>query len=93
MAVVAERHETLVAAFEAFRREPVFGQGSIRQAREAAFKRFSDRGFPTTRDEEWKFTSVAPIAATKFVQPAPRRRIAARSSATCCRRPARPSCS
>ncbi len=68
MPAIAERHETLVAAFEAFRREPVFGPGSIRQAREAAFKRFSDRGFPTTRDEEWKFTSVAPIAATKFVR-------------------------
>jgi Fe-S cluster assembly protein SufD len=65
---VAERHETLVAAFEGFRREPVFGQGNIRQSREAAFKRFSDRGFPTTRDEEWKFTSVAPIVATKFVR-------------------------
>jgi len=68
MAAVAERRETLSAAFEAFRREPVFGQGSIRQAREAAFKRFSERGFPTTRDEEWKFTSVAPLAATKFAR-------------------------
>ena len=63
---VAERHEALAAAFEAFRREPVFGQGNIRQAREAAYKRFSERGFPTTRDEEWKFTSVAPIVGTKF---------------------------
>ena len=67
-ATLVERHESLTTAFEAFRREPAFGQGNIRQSREAAFRRFSERGFPTTRDEEWKFTSVAPIAATKFVR-------------------------
>ena len=34
--------------------------------REAAFSRFLERGFPTTRDEEWRFTNVAPIADTTF---------------------------
>jgi Fe-S cluster assembly protein SufD len=29
---------------------------------EAAFARFSERGFPTTHDEDWRFTNVAPIA-------------------------------
>jgi len=28
---------------------------------------FADAGFPTTRDEEWKFTSVASIADRRFV--------------------------
>jgi Fe-S cluster assembly protein SufD len=53
-------------AFEAFRRDPAFGPDADRAGREAAFQRFLDRGFPTTRDEEWKFTSVAPVAATPF---------------------------
>jgi Fe-S cluster assembly protein SufD len=65
-AQVAERHETLAAGFEAFRREPAFGTGAIARAREEAFARFLTRGFPTIRDEEWRFTSVAPITATPF---------------------------
>jgi len=35
--------------------------------RETAFGRFTELGFPTTRDEEWRFTNVAPIARTQFV--------------------------
>ena len=70
MTAVAERHEALAAEFEAFRRDPAFGSGPRSQQRDAAFRRFLDRGFPTTRDEEWKFTSVAPIAALTFVRAA-----------------------
>ncbi len=28
---------------------------------------FGAQGFPTTRDEEWRFTPVTPIAETAFV--------------------------
>ena len=35
--------------------------------REDAFQRFAETGFPTTHDEEWRFTNVAPIARAKFV--------------------------
>jgi Fe-S cluster assembly protein SufD len=38
----------------------------VRELREAAFQRFATLGFPTTHDEEWRFTSVAPIARTNF---------------------------
>lgn len=34
--------------------------------RRAAIARFAELGFPTTRDEEWKFTNVAPIAKVNF---------------------------
>lgn len=34
--------------------------------REVAFRRFADVGFPTTRDEEWRFTNVAPIVRRTF---------------------------
>jgi len=38
----------------------------IERIREEARQRFSDLGFPTTHDEDWRFTSVAPISRTNF---------------------------
>ena len=66
MTPVVERHATLAAGFEAFRREPAFGTGALRRGREQAFERFLNLGFPTVRDEEWRFTNVGPVAATPF---------------------------
>ncbi len=34
--------------------------------RREAFERFLDRGFPTASDEDWRFTSVAPLASMEF---------------------------
>jgi len=39
----------------------------MQQLRERAFQQFAAVGFPNTHDEEWRFTSVAPIARGKFV--------------------------
>jgi Fe-S cluster assembly protein SufD len=66
VAAVAERHESLVAAFEAFRREPAFQAAP--ETREWAFRRFLEGGFPSTHDEEWRHTSVGPIAETTWVR-------------------------
>jgi len=41
----------------------------LRARREAAFARFEAVGFPTTRQEEWRFTNVAPLLRVPF-QPA-----------------------
>ncbi len=38
----------------------------LRPIRRAAMARFAELGFPTTRDEDWRFTSVAPIVQTAF---------------------------
>jgi len=38
----------------------------IDRIREEARQRFAELGYPTTHDEEWRFTSVAPIARTNF---------------------------
>ena len=38
----------------------------MRTVREEAFARFEFAGFPTVRDEEWKYTNVAPIARGNF---------------------------
>ena len=40
--------------------------GWLVKLRREAFERFSSLGFPTTRNEEWKYTSVAPIAKVPF---------------------------
>jgi Fe-S cluster assembly protein SufD len=66
MTQLAERHGTYQAEFEAFRRDPAFASGGIGIRRERAFDRFLKDGFPSTRDEEWRFTNVAPIAAETF---------------------------
>lgn len=34
--------------------------------RKEAFQRFAAKGFPTTRDEEWKYTNIAALAAGEF---------------------------
>jgi Fe-S cluster assembly protein SufD len=36
-------------------------EGEIHGRRREAFKRFVDKGFPTKRDEEWKYTNLKPI--------------------------------
>lgn len=38
----------------------------IEQTRQQALSRFSDQGFPSTRDEDWKYTSVTPIERHAF---------------------------
>ena len=38
----------------------------VQPLRDAAFARFAELGFPTTHNEEWRFTNVAPIARTRF---------------------------
>lgn len=41
----------------------------LRDLREEAFADFLDKGFPSTRQEDWKYTSVAPIEKSRFVFP------------------------
>ncbi|MGH7412517.1 MAG: Fe-S cluster assembly protein SufD [Candidatus Methylomirabilis sp.] len=53
--------------FEQFERNGAReGPSWIRQIRRSAIARFAELGFPTTRLEEWKHTSVAPIARIPF---------------------------
>ena len=40
--------------------------GWLALVRKNALERFLDKGFPTTRDEEWRFTNVAPLASAPF---------------------------
>ena len=48
----------------------------LQSLRQQGFARFSETGFPTTHDEDWRFTNVAPISRTEF-ESAPRVHISA----------------
>ena len=51
-----------------FTEQPPAQSEWLRKVRAAGFARFSEQGFPTTHDEEWRFTNVAPIVRSKFAQ-------------------------
>jgi len=54
----------------AFERDPKSRPGAepgwLRERRRAAIATFRDRGFPTTHDEEWRYTNVQPLLAVGF---------------------------
>ncbi len=67
MASVAERNETYLSEYDRF----IKGRGNsapawLRELRGRGASRFSALGFPTVRQEDWRFTNVAPIADTPF---------------------------
>jgi Fe-S cluster assembly protein SufD len=66
MTAVAERTDSWLAQFRAQKPAAPW----IEQLRRSAFARFSALGFPTLRNEDWRFTNVAPLANTVF-GPAP----------------------
>src|SRR5687767_13383485 len=67
MTQVIDKLQPWLAALE---ERPQGGPRWLQDLRERGASRFSLLGFPTTRDEEWRFTSVAPIATRDF-RPAP----------------------
>lgn len=67
MATETDRLSNYHKAYEAVRaqaseREPVW----LGQLREDGWARFSAKGFPTTHDEDWRFTNLAALAKTPF---------------------------
>lgn len=47
-------------------RMPGAGTAWIKQLRATGETSFAERGFPTTRDEQWKYTNVAPMLRQSF---------------------------
>jgi Fe-S cluster assembly protein SufD len=67
-----ERQNTYLAAFERSERElAASGTPAVHRLRKAAMARFTELGFPGPRDEEWRFTPIAPLARVPF-EPEPR---------------------
>ena len=62
---IDERYAAYLSAFD--QRERTTAENTwLRNLRQDAIRNFLELGFPTTHDEEWKFTSVAPIAKLHF---------------------------
>lgn len=66
---VDERQAPYLAAFEE-RDGAAPGGEWLAVIRRAAIQNFAALGFPTTHDENWKFTSVAPLVKLSFNAPA-----------------------
>jgi Fe-S cluster assembly protein SufD len=67
---LAQERDVLRAKFERFAEALSRSEAPwLRPIRTAAMARFTERGFPTTKDEDWKYTSVAEITRTPFTQP------------------------
>ena len=62
--------DTYAGAFEALQSRAADQPAFLTNLRQRAFASFSELGFPTTRDEAWRFTNISPITGTSFV-PAP----------------------
>jgi Fe-S cluster assembly protein SufD len=69
MSAVAEVESWLENFSEAERSAPGRALPWLKKLREDAFARFCEVGFPTTKDEDWRFTNVAAIARTQFRAP------------------------
>jgi Fe-S cluster assembly protein SufD len=55
-----------LSAFERFQQKSAATPEWLRCLRRAAINSFVQRGLPTTRHEDWRYTSVEPIASTDF---------------------------
>jgi Fe-S cluster assembly protein SufD len=66
VSAVAERHEPYLTAHDAFAARAAGSPRWLRERRARARDRFAAVGFPTTRQEAWRFTNVAPIAEGDF---------------------------
>jgi Fe-S cluster assembly protein SufD len=71
---VMEDKDIYLASFDQLEKLPG-GQGPpwLHKLRRSAMERFVELGFPTLRDEEWRFTNVAPLVKVSF-KLAPRQR-------------------
>lgn len=60
-----DKTDSRQALFEQFA-EQCPGPGWLLPMRKAAMARFAESGFPSTQDEDWRFTNVAPIQKLAF---------------------------
>ena len=58
--------KSYVNGFSEFQKGDIISSGHIKNLRESAIDNFSKLGFPTLRDEDWRFTNLAPISKSKF---------------------------
>jgi Fe-S cluster assembly protein SufD len=65
MTLVADEKENYVSLFNRLE-QGLASRPSLQRLRRSAIARFDELGFPTARNEDWKFTSLAPLAGMAF---------------------------
>jgi len=63
MATATQSIQTYAESFSGLEKS---GAQWLRTLRESGFARFGQAGFPTLRDEDWRFTNISAIAQTPF---------------------------
>ena len=67
MTALMDEKDTYQAHFAALEKDlAAFGPAALQRLRQAALGHFAERGFPTPRDEEWRFTNLAPLLKVPF---------------------------
>jgi Fe-S cluster assembly protein SufD len=66
VATAARALQSYEEAFGALEKTSSSASSWLRELRSNGFARFIERGFPTLRDEDWRFTNIAPISQTPF---------------------------
>ena len=67
--LTSESKEPYLAAFKRIRASgQCAGPAWLEQLRQAGIASFDELGFPTLKNEDWKYTNVEPIAAQSYVQ-------------------------
>ncbi|HEX7289092.1 MAG TPA: Fe-S cluster assembly protein SufD [Candidatus Angelobacter sp.] len=69
MIAATQAPERYLEAFDEFNERSATQLGWLKALRQEGFARFAETGFPTTHDEDWRFTNVAAIAQTAFQAP------------------------
>lgn len=59
-------YSKLVHEFES---DPLLGKDALRVIREEAFGRFKSKGFPTVKNEDWKYTNLQALLKKDYVRP------------------------
>jgi Fe-S cluster assembly protein SufD len=64
---VTDEKDLYLTSFEQFEKDQAAkSPGWVHTVRKSAMEQFARLGFPTTRDEEWRFTSVAALGKIPF---------------------------
>ncbi|HEX3154547.1 MAG TPA: SufD family Fe-S cluster assembly protein, partial [Candidatus Angelobacter sp.] len=58
--------EKYLEIFDQFNNRAAAQPRWLQSVRQEAFARFAETGFPTTHDEDWRFTNVSAVASTSF---------------------------
>jgi Fe-S cluster assembly protein SufD len=66
MTAVKNHQETYLSHYRSREKDYAAGPAWLAEIRRAAIHRFAELGFPTTKNEDWKYTNVATIAQTAF---------------------------